>query len=292
MAFAWLMIAVLWVIYYVISLPPFIWILFIIYFIVVDCIPFLLYTAVFLSILLVVTLFCMLLAFLDLILGGRLKFIILCQNLPAGWYKTAGHQYMNKFSRGFFCSRPCLKNFYPDATGTTCVKMPKNSPPFCPQAQVMRIYTGDGRRDLKFAYKEISPTKSMKYLFKTPRAREEMLLQDFYEKQQFLDKCSNPSNSASMSKYDRITMNVCANLPTLKDKAIHGLTPKDIDKMQKVCNQAFCTSNKSYPFCTTLSTTSSMDASDLLKKVVNAIVGLIVFGVTVTMILYYMSESQ
>jgi hypothetical protein len=292
LAFAWFAVAILEVGYFVVSLPPFIYLVFLVYFFIVDCIPFIIYTILFLSLLVIVTFLCISLAFLDMLTGGSLKVLILCQNSPAAWYKTPAHHLYNSYSRGLLCSKPCKKGYAPDTTGTSCVRTSRNTPPYCAQAEVMRLYSGDGKKDRKFAYGDFRTKANIKYLMKTPTGREDMLLDHFTKRQQHYDKCGNPENAMGMSKYDNITMNICSNLDAIKStKDLHGMTDKEIKKLEIVCGQSFCDSRSSYPFCAKLSKVSDINLADLIKKIIMAIIGIIIFSITLVFLFAYMNDE-
>lgn len=291
MGVAYVVLAVVLVWYELSSLPPFIWIWFILYYIFIELTISAIIISSQLALLLGITLLCLLLAGLDKMLGGRLRFLLTCQNSPAAWYLTPSHQFGNKFARGIFCSRPCLKGFAPNETGGTCVRLPKEAPAFCPQAQIMRIYSKQGGNDRRFDYRDMQEKRSIKYLLKTPQAREEMLLKSYVERVKFLDKCMNPENPHGLGKYNHVTMNLCASIAALKQNGVQNLQGKDFKRLERVCNQAFCSVRSSYPFCTTLSNVSSMDNSDLLKKIIYAMIALTVFGLTFQFILMTMHEQ-
>lgn len=290
MLIAYIILAVILITYEVLSLPPFIWVIFVIFFIIFEVVPFVVITAVLLALLAFATLVCLILAGLDKVSGGKLRFLVLCQNSPGAWYLTPSHQYDNKYKRGILCSKPCATGYHPSETGGSCVRLPKDAPSYCPQAQVMRIYTGQGKRDLQYDYRDFAGARSMVYLLKAPKEREEMVLKHYMEKARFLDKCTNPSNPYNLSKYNAVTMNVCASLETLKQNGFHNLSTRDYQKLERVCNQGFCDVRSSYPFCSKLSNVSSLDNSNLAKKIVYAIIAITVFALTVFMILHYMND--
>lgn len=293
MAIAWLAIAIIEVGYKIISLPPLIYLVFLVYFIIVDVVPFLMYTVVFLALLVIITVLCIFLAFIDSCTGGHLKILILCQNSPAAWYKTPAHHLYNSYSRGLLCSKPCLKGYYPDTTGTSCVRLPSATPPYCPQAQVMRLYSGDGKNDKHTMYKKYRTKANYKYLLKTPSDREAILLDDFTKRQEHYDKCSNKKNVVGMSKHDRITRNVCANLDALKKSGkLHGMSESEIEKLEQVCHESFCNSKSSYPFCSSLSDISEANFADIIRKIIMTIISIIMYSVTLMLILAYMNSTE
>lgn len=289
---AYFAIAIVEVIYFVLSLPPFIYVIFLIYFLIVECIPLLIYSMLFLSLLVIITIICIAVLALNLLSGGMLVNVILCQNSPSAWYKVPSFHLTNRYSRGLFCSRPCQKRYYPDPTGLNCQKLPKETPSFCPQASLMRIYAGDGRKDRKFAYNDYKTKANLKYLMKTPERREDELLQFYIKKAEHLDKCINSENIYSLNKYAPLTRNICANLEAMKSSSSLGkFSEKEIKKMEVVCSQSFCDSRASYPFCHKLTSISDVDFSELIRKIITAIIAIIVFILTMIFIVAYINES-
>ena len=291
MIIAWIGASILEVIYFIISLPPFIYILWFIFFLISDGIPFILYSIVFLGLLGFILVFCILMVAADLFTGGHLKNLILCQNSPTGWYKNPSHHLTNSFSRGLFCSRPCKKNYYPDETGTSCLKLPKNSPSFCPQAQIMRFYTGDGKKDGKYIYGKVKTKGNMQYLSKSPNKREDSILENYMNKKKFMEDCNNPDNPMSMKSYDPLTLNICANIESMANSNITRFDPKIIPKLSKVCGQGFCDSKSTYPFCTKLNKVSDTGSADLIKKIILAIIAMITFTMTLIFVFTYANET-
>lgn len=291
MLIAWIGAAILEVIYFIISLAPFIHILWFIFFVVTDGLPFILYTMVFLALLVILTIFCAIVAFLDVIFNGKLKSLILCQNSPASWYKVPSFHMYNKFERGLFCSKPCRKAYYPDETGQSCVKLPKGNPPYCPQAQIMRFYSGDGKKDKKYFYSDMKTKSNLKYLSKSPASREDALLDHYLNRKKFMEDCNNPNNPVGMSKYNHLTMSICANIDAMANSDVGKYKPELIKKLRKICNQSFCDSKSTFPFCTKLSTSSESSCGDILRKVILAIISLIVFAITVIFIFAYLNED-
>lgn len=291
MVVAYIVLAIILVAYEVLSLAPFIWVIFLFFFILFEVVPFVVITTLLLALLAFVTLVCLLLAGLDKLLGGRLRFLVLCQNSAGAWYMTPSHQFMNKYSRGALCTRPCMTGYAPNETGGSCLRLPVDAPTYCPQAEVMRVYSGEGRNDLRYDYKDFGTAKSMRYLLKRPHEREEMILKHYLEKIRFLDKCTNPKNPHSMAKYNHVTMNICASLAAMKQNGFQNLNDTDFQKLERVCSQGFCDVRNSYPFCSRLSNVSSIDKSDLIKKIVYAIIAITVFAISIFMVLFYMNEN-
>lgn len=290
MVIAWLGAAILEVIYFIISLPPFIQAIWLLFFLISDGIPFILYTMVFGGLLILILFACVLMLVFDIVTAGKLRDIVLCQNNPAAWYKVPVHHLYNKFERGIMCSRPCKKNYYPNETGTSCLKLPKESPSFCPQAQIMRFYSGDGKKDGKYMFAKMKTKSNMNYLSKPPEKREQDLLGNFIEKRKFLQECNNPDNPMGMTKYDPLTLNICSNIESMTNSDTAKFDPKIFPKLNNVCSQGFCDSRATYPFCTRLNKVSDTGSADLIKKIILAMIAMIAFTVTIIIIFAYANE--
>lgn len=290
-AIAYVAIAIIIVIYKIIDTTYVLkYIIFFIFYLVVYGIPFLLYSMVFLSLLVVATVICILLAGVDLMTGGMLKSLVLCQNIPSKWYEIPNYHLRNYYSRGLFCSKPCASRYVPDPTGTSCIRIPKQQPSYCPQAQFMRYYTGFSniRKDKKYMYDDYRVKGNLAYLSKLPYIRESILLDDFLNKQKHLDACNNTTNKFGMSTYNNMLKVLCTNLDVIDRMTDLGsFDSKIIDRLRQVCNQGFCDSSKTYPFCSVKTGTITTDITDLVKKIISAIIGIIVFLV---MIMYINHE--
>ena len=277
-------LSVIYVIYYIFYIPPFIWVPFLIWFTLFDLLPWLIYVVVMMVLFLVITLFILILAFINACTGGSLKSLVLCQNHVASWYKTPNYHLTNKYERGFLCSRQCYTGYAPDPTGMYCIKIPKGSPSYCPQSEVMRMYTTN-RNDHKYYYKDYNIRGNMKYMTSSPMERE-MLLKDHYlKKRDFMDKCEN-----SLGGYT-IPLNICSSLDTIEANKVNGIDKKTIEKMKKVCQQAYCNSKSNYPFCSQLSGGDDEEEGAFFKKVCRILISIAVFMFIIIFILNYMSRN-
>jgi hypothetical protein len=292
MLIAWIGAAVLEVVYFILSFPPFYQILWFIYFMITDFIPFIIY-ALFLGVLLAfIGIGCGILAFLNVCFSGRLKFLVLCQNNPNSWYKIPNWHLDNRYMRGFTCSKPCKKGFAPEATGLNCIRQPKETPFHCPQAQIMRFYTGDGKKDRRRWFYANKKTKgNMKYLSKPPEGREDELLEHFVNMTKYMSECTNKESYFSMHKYLPLVRNICANSDVLYDKSFSKLDAKIIGKMQKVCQQSFCNSEETYPFCSKPVISSDDAIADIVKKIILFIISLIIFVLVMMFFFAYINED-
>lgn len=281
-----LILAVVYVIYFIFSIEPFIYIPFILWFFIADVMPFVIYSIVMGVIFIGISIFCLILAFLNVITGGSLKSLILCQNTVAAWFKTPNYHLTNKNERGLFCSRQCYTGYFPDTSGMYCMKVPKGNPSFCPQAEVMRMYTGN-RNDMNYYYKDYQTNGNLKYLMKSPKNRELVLKNHYLKKRDFIEKCEK-----SMSKYNSMPLSLCSSLDIYEKNNINGIDKKTIEKMKKVCSQAFCNSKTNYPFCSSLGTSLLTDTDNIVsefwKKVIKIFILIIVFMFIIMFTLSYM----
>lgn len=284
MGISCLVLAFAYVIYYIFYIPPFSIIPFLLWFIVVKLVPALVYTAVFGSLFLLITAFCLLLTFFNSILGGALSTLVLCQNSPASWYKTPNYHLKNKYERGLLCTRACLPGYYPDPTGMYCLSTPKHTPSYCPQAEAMRLYTVN-KNDFMYYYKDYPTIGNIKYLSTSPEERE-LLLKDYYlKKKDFLGKCEAP-----MEKYNYMPLNVCSSLDIMKNNKIDDDT---IAKMRKVCSQAYCNSKTNYPFCANMAGKyDDDDNGNFWKNIIKILIMITAFMVIVMFTLGYMTGES
>ena len=290
MAVAYVAIIFVKIWYFLTSLPPFYQLLFVVWFIIVDFVPFLIYTAIFGALLIIIVLFCCLIAFLDVITGGALKKLALCQNSPGIWYQTPNFQLTNEYSRGLFCSKPCRKEYAPDVTGTSCVRQPRQNPPYCPYAEIMRIYTGVGRKDGKYFYDKFKYKNNIQYLQKSPQDKETHLFNFFMKKKKYIEQCNTRDKRFQFQTYKPALLNICTNIDSYAKENKHGLTEKDVARLRNVCNQAFCSATSSYPFCGPLKGVNSYDNDELIKRIILAIIAIMTVVLIVSFIIYYMGS--
>jgi len=280
-----LILSVVYVIYYIFYIPPFIWVPFLIWFTLFDVLPWLVYCVVMMVLFIVISLFCLVLGFINVCTGGAIKSLVLCQNHVASWYKTPNFHLTNKFERGIFCSRKCYTGYAPDVTGMYCIKIPKGNPSYCPQAEAMRMYTTN-RNDNIYYYKDYVTKGNMKYMTSSPDVREGLLKDHYLRKRDFLEKCDK-----SMSTYNYMPLSICASLDTIEKNNVNGIDKKTIDRLKKVCQQAYCNSKTNFPFCAQLASGDDDDASAFWKKLMKILISIAVFMFIIIFILNYMSRS-
>lgn len=290
MLFAYIGAAILEVIYFILCAEPFFSILWFIFFMIFDFVPFILYCIVFGSLIGIITLVCCILAIINAMTKGKLNVMMLCQNNPAAWYKNPNYHLENNYTRGMLCSKPCRKGYYPDELRSKCLKLPKEAPSYCPQAQVMRFYSGEGKKDKKFAYRKVKTKGNLRFLSKVPEMREEILMNSFLFKKKFLEECNNPDNPLSMTRFNNITLNICANMDSFTESSIKKIDPKILAKMKIVCKDSFCNSKSTYPFCNKPGNTDGSDAVELIRKIILAIVQIIVLVLTLKFVMHYSKD--
>lgn len=270
---AGLVVTLLYAIYCIISLPPLIYIPYLLYYILLGVVPFVGFTVVWGAILVAVSVFCLLIALLDKLTAGRLKGMLLCQNSPAAWYSVPNFHLKNAFSRGLLCSRPCAVGYAPDSnTGLLCTKLPRGTPSYCAQAKVMQIFTGDelNASSSPLTYADFKTGASMPYLFSTPASREKRLMRHFEAQSKFTDACKVP-----MMPYNALTMSICSNLDDPNSK----LTRVAKDRLKAACRQAFCSSSSTFPFCSDLSAARPVGRPSVLRRVIFIAVAIVVFPI-------------
>ena len=278
--FGLIVVTILYVIYAVLNLPPFIYIVAAIWFLIMDIVPLILFCIIYGGILFLIFIGCLILAGLNFISKNGLKDVVLCDNSPGSWYKVANSHLGNKWERGIFCSRPCFSIYAPDTTGTNCVRIPKGYPPYCPQAEIMRIYSSK-KADSKYKFENYNDKGNLAYMGKKPMEREFMLKNYYLRKRNFMNICNK-----EMADYNNIALNICASVDSIKD-----LQPKDKERLKQVCQQAFCTSDKNYPFCAKISELKEDDQNALIKKIITILVIIIVFCLVILFTLKNLYEK-
>lgn len=285
LGFACIFLAIAYVIYFILSIPPFIIIPFLIWFFIMDILPLLVYSVVMVALFVAITVICIIIAGINAMTGGSLKNLVLCQNPAAAWYKTPNFHLSNKFERGVFCSRQCYPGYYPDTTGMFCVKVPKGQPSYCPQAEIMRLYTGT-KNDRNYYFKDFQTKGNLNYMKQSPENREIMIKNHLLKKRDFLEKCNT-----SMSKYNYMPLSICSSLDVIEKNNINGIDKKTLNKMKKVCSQAFCDSRSNYPFCSQLDGTGEEDDSEFWKKVMKVLILIAVFVFVIMFTLGYITGA-
>jgi hypothetical protein len=282
-------VAIIYVIYAILTIPPFVFIPMLLWFIIFNILPLIVYCLIFGALLVFILVICLIISILNVASGGALKNLILCQNSPTAWYKTPNFHFKNAYERGLFCNSPCKTRYQPDATGTSCVKLPKGYPAFCPQAEIVRLYTGM-RKDHTYMYNDYPVNGNIKYLTKSPSMREELLKNYFLKKNDFMNVCND-----KMSSYNNISLSICSSLDMIDSDTgnsfTKGMSSSEINKIRQVCKQAYCNSKNTFPFCSQLGNTQE-DNSDIIKKVIKLAIFIIVFITLLIISLKYLISLQ
>jgi hypothetical protein len=275
-----IIVGFLYVIYSILNLPPFIYIIALSYFMIFEVIPFIVYCIIFTCILALVFIICIIVTGINIMTGGALKNIVLCDNSPGAWYQTPNYHLGNNWKRGMLCSRPCRIGYAPDETGSNCLPTPKGSPPYCPQAEIMRIYA-TSKADSHYMYRKFSENKNINYLASPPEKREKMLADYYIQKTKFAETCRK-----QMAEYDPISLNICASANTL------GLPPNELAKLKQVCAQAYCTPSKNYPFCSKISSMNDDDDDAFLKQLMKTLIIILTFIIIIIFVFKVVYSSQ
>lgn len=235
---ACLVLSVLYVLHFIFSIPPFDWIPFGIYFAIWKLAPLAAYVLLIGSLFAIITLICLIIAGINHLTGGSLKKLVLCQNSPAAWYKTPNFHLQNGYERGFMCKRPCKTGYAPDPdTRTSCVRLPAEQPSYCPQASIMRKYMNESIFN-ENGYPDYKDMGGWKNAYLSSEEREDIIKEHYMKKQKYLQTCSK----AFTGPLETVPLSVC----TAKDSK----DPRASLVSNSNCSQAFCNTEKAYPFCT------------------------------------------
>lgn len=280
-------VSIIWIIVFILGQPVLRVIPYLPYALFKVWIPWLAYSILISGIFLVLLIVCLVLAIANEASGGKLKNLVLCQNSPEAWFKVSSFQHKNIFKRGFFCSRPCLSRYKPDQnTQGFCEKLKRDTPGFCPNSEIMRIYTGFKRKDRVYTFKSYS-AKNPKYYFKSPMMREGLLRDSFMRRRKFLEQCEKP-----MAPYKNLTLNICSSTDAYLKTRFNGMDDKAIKRLRNVCGAAYCSASSNYPFCNKLANSSDMDSSMLVKQIIKIILSIIIFFVILIFVFNYMFRQS
>lgn len=269
-----IIVSILWVFVYILGLPIVNIIPYTLYFIAVYFLPLMAYTIILLIVFVLVSLLCGILAAINVATGGSLNKWLICDNSPTSWYTTSSYHLDNQYRRSFFCVKPCAARYEPDGD-SSCKKIDSSQPSFCPQAEIMRIYSGNTNDSVPYFldYNTTNPS----FILKNPKERKELLKDHYIKKITFLNKCNGP-----MKPYNNISLNICANLDHFeKNKTFNKAY---LEKMRNACKQAFCNSDTNYPFCSVKVNSASNDPSIIIKQIIKIIALTIVFVIFILFI--------
>lgn len=292
-----LILPFIYVIYSIFSVPPFsifplmVW--FFIRFFIFFFIPWIFYVSKWLIVIVLVYIFSGVLYVINIITGGLLQRAWVCEGSVNAWYKIPSNHVKNNYHRGFMCAKPCMAGYEPDEYGDKCVSIPKISPSFCPKAEVMRLFTVN-RYDINYYFRDYPTLGNMKYLLKTPAGREKLLLDHYMKKKTFIDKCTTvDKNVSKINDYDFISMNICSSTDILEKNTINGLDPFTVNKIRRVCNQAYCNTKTNYPFCSNAgAATIDNNTGDFWKKLIKIFIMIMVLLIIMFFSLKYISGNK
>lgn len=269
-----IIVSILWVFVYILGLPIVNIIPYTFYFIAVYLLPLLAYTIILIIVFLLITFLCGILAVINKATGGSLNKWLICDNSPTSWYTTSSYQLQNMYRRSFFCVKPCAARYEPDGDNN-CKRVDSYQPSFCPQAEIMRIYSGNTNDSVPYFldYNVTNPS----FILKEPKDREELLKKHYIKKTTFLNNCNEP-----MKPYNNISLNICANLDNFERNKTFNKAY--IEKMRIACKQAYCNSDTNYPFCSVKVNSASNNPSILIKQIIKIIALTIVFVILILFI--------
>jgi hypothetical protein len=280
------------IIYALLSLPPFIYIVYGIYFFIVHIVINAIFSAFWILLFATFAIISGVIWTIDLMLSAMTGFkshsflvwFVRCENLPDIWYTRANHVEGNVFQRSFSCQRPCAPRFVPD--GLTCKGIYEQQPSYCPQAQVYRIYKGMdvGTSGGPYHMGEFKP--SLKFYTKSKEDKEKEVREYFEKRQRFYEKCHQTTKP-----YHDITKAICANYDKIK------LTDEKLRPyLATVCRQAFCEKNNKEEFCYKFANASKdpqkakinapMESDEILTKIVTMCIMIIVIMIILLMFVY------
>jgi hypothetical protein len=274
---------VLIIIYTILTIPPFVWIIYGIYFFVFKMVLLAVMSYFYFMLFIGFAIVSGILWVLDLILGGFTTQSIIsrsmrCENSPDVWYTRANIINDNIYTRALFCQSPCAERFSP--SGLVCTRTDSVQPSYCPQAQVYRIYKGL-KISNPYSMGEFKP--SLNFYTKTKELKELEVQNYFIKRQDFLQKCSK-----SNDEYDYLIKTICANseyvkLPNEDDRA----------KLKGLCKQIYCYGNPKEDFCYKYDEIKGedgqeddLDVDGVLRKIIKLICMIIIAVIIILMFLY------
>lgn len=276
-----IILAVIFVIYKLLALPPLVWIAFVLWFIIMRVIMLIVYTIVIGVVVVFICFILLVITFINYVTKGKLNKLVLCQNSPLSWYQVANYHLGNKFERSLFCKSACAPGYQPDElTGEFCNRINKGSPSYCPQAEIMRIFSNFSRYDTKYIYDNFDPTTSFWFNFMTPEQKENEYKNYYLKRQQFFTKCND-----SLGNYNNVSLSLCAALDMMKKNNYNGMSDRDIARLQAVCNQGFCNSKSRFFFCGKFGTNDN--ESKGYGEIIKLFVKLFILAVLFMFILYF-----
>jgi hypothetical protein len=266
-----LFISIIWVTYKLSAMPGIIWIPFIIWWLIVKFIPLLVYTIVIFVIISVIYIVLGIISIINHLTGGKLNNLLLCQNSPQSWFLVPSFQYGNRYERSLFCKSPCMEGYKPDELGEFCERIPRGQPSFCPQSEIMRIFTKKSGLLERHVYEDFNPAKFFWFNFATPEGKELMYKNYYLTRDKYFKTCND-----TLGGFDDLAKTLCSNIDVL---AKNGYNKLQIAKMKQVCTQTFCDSKSRFMFCGEfgVSKEDKSNSSELIKTTVLLVFVVILF---------------
>lgn len=279
-------VSLLFVIYIVLTIPPFSWIAFSVWFFVTRVIVLIGTTLLALIIFGIVGFIFFILAMINGGTGGALTKIALCQTSPFAWFTVPNYQDGNKYSRMLFCNTPCMAGYTPDElTGEFCNRIPLAQPSFCPQAEVMRLLLKKNKSGERHVYANYMMTPS--YMMDNPKDKEERYIKHFQQMQMFFDKCNR-----KLGNFNNIALDICGSLDAIKEQNMNFLSDDVIRKLKEVCKQGFCNSRSRHVFCSSFAESKPEEQGNgLLKAIISMLTAIILFLFLIVMTYKFVSAA-
>jgi hypothetical protein len=284
MLFGALLVTMVWVVYKFSSLPVIIWVPFMIWFSLTVLTPLIAYTIVILFVTMIICILLLIITLINVMTGGMLTQLVLCQNSPQNWYLIPSYQYGNKYERSLFCKSPCMSGYKPDESGELCETLPRGQPSFCPQSEIMRIYTKKNGVLERHVYEDFNPAKFLSFNFATPESKESMYKEYYLRRDRYFKTCND-----TLGGFDDLSKTLCSNIDVL---AKNGYNKIQIAKLKQVCAQGYCDSKNRFLFCGEFGTSKEKKdkTSELVKTSVSLILVVILF-IFLLMFTYHMFNS-
>lgn len=281
-----IVISILFVFYIILTIPPFSWLAFGVWFFVTRVIVLVGTTLLSLIIFSIVGFIFVILALINEGTGGALNKIALCQTSPFAWFTVPNYQDGNKYNRMLFCNTPCMTGYTPDElTGEFCNRTPLAQPSFCPQAEVMRLLLKKNTSGERHVYANYLMTPS--YLIDTPKGKEEKYIKHFQQMQMFFDKCNR-----KLGNFNNIALDICGSLDAIKEQKMNFLSDDIIKKLKEVCKQGFCNSRSRHVFCSSFAESKPEEQGNgLIKAIISMLTAIILFLFLIVMTYKFVSAA-
>ena len=225
------------------------------------------------------------LGLLDVFTGGVIMKMLRCENRPDSWAFTPNWMRGNKFTRSFFCSRACIKRYYPDYTGFLCVRQSRDEPTFAPQQVIYQTwknmeYINNVVDKIMYSHK---PKKDY-FINMTDDERREMWNEVYSQQVDYMKE-----TQSGFSFYDPMISAMCLEMTNDDNKNI----PEDTKaKIKNLCSSCYCTtgSRKKLEFCKIIEQNKNIismnpKGSDIILITIGVIIIIIVLF-TITTLLF------